>query len=99
MTRPRSPTATGNTRDQFAALLAVSERVLGAQHPDTLATRQELAHWTGLAGDPAAARNQFAALLPELEKVRGPEHPRTASARASLSRWTEEADDPPATQP
>jgi hypothetical protein len=25
----------------------VSERVLGSEHPDTLATRTELAYWTG----------------------------------------------------
>ena len=31
---------------------------------DTLATRGNLARWTGEAGDVAAARDQFAALLP-----------------------------------
>ncbi len=31
-------------RDQYAALLPISERVLGAEHPDTLATRNNLAH-------------------------------------------------------
>jgi phosphoenolpyruvate-protein kinase (PTS system EI component) len=29
--------------------------VLGPDHPDTLDTRRNLAHWRGLAGDPAAA--------------------------------------------
>jgi hypothetical protein len=32
--------------DQLAALLPVEERVLGPEHPDTLATRHDLAHWT-----------------------------------------------------
>ena len=36
-------------RDQYAALLPVTERVLGAEHPDTLTDRANLAHWTRLA--------------------------------------------------
>jgi len=34
-------------RDQFAALLPIEERVLGAEHPDALTTRAGLARWTG----------------------------------------------------
>ena len=37
-------------RDQFAALLPIVERVLGPEHPDTLATRHNLARWTGGGG-------------------------------------------------
>ena len=48
-----------------------SERVLGAEHPDTLAARANLAHWTGQAGDAAGARDQYAALLPVQERVLG----------------------------
>jgi hypothetical protein len=33
-----------------------STRSLGAEHPDTLSARANLAYWTGLAGDAAAAR-------------------------------------------
>ena len=33
-------------RDQYAALLPVRERVSGAEHPDTLTARANLAHWT-----------------------------------------------------
>jgi len=36
----------GRARDQFAALLPIRERVLGAEHPDTLTARSNLAHWT-----------------------------------------------------
>ena len=36
-------------RDQFAALLPIRERVLGAEHPDTLTTRANLAYWAGQA--------------------------------------------------
>jgi len=45
-------------RDQLAVLLPDRERVLGADHPDTLGTRHSLAHWTGQAGDAVAARDQ-----------------------------------------
>ena len=33
-------------RDQFAALLPISERVLGPEHPDALSAGHELACWT-----------------------------------------------------
>ena len=72
------------------------ERVLGPEHPDTLAARDDLALWTGEAGDPAAARDQYAALLPVLERVLCPEHPRTLDARHELAGWTGEAGDPAA---
>ena len=32
------------------ALLPDQERVLGRDHPDTLATRNNIAHWTGAVG-------------------------------------------------
>ena len=69
---------------------------LGAEHPDTLAARGNLAHWTGAAGDAAAARDQYAALLPVRERVSGAEHPDTLAARGNLAHWTGEAGDPAA---
>jgi hypothetical protein len=33
-------------RDQYVGLLPVAERILGPGHPDTLATRSQLAYWT-----------------------------------------------------
>jgi hypothetical protein len=41
-------------RDQFAKVLPTDERVLGLQHPRTLATQSELAYWTRKADDAAA---------------------------------------------
>ena len=70
-----------------------SERVLGPEHPDTLAARANLASWTGEAGDAAGARDQFAALLPIRERVLGPEHPDTLHARNNLAYWTGRAGD------
>ena len=80
-------------RDQFAALLPVSERVLGPEHPDTLAARASLAYWIGQAGDAAAARDQFAALLPVSERVLGPEHPDTLINRHNLANFAGYAGD------
>lgn len=75
-------------RDLEGKIADAVERVLGAEHPDTLRARRDLAFWTGQAGDPAGARDQYAALLPVMERVLGPEHPDTLSTRASLAHWT-----------
>jgi hypothetical protein len=66
--------------------------VLAAEHPGTLTTRHDLAHWTREAGDAAGARDQFAKLLPIRERVLGPEHPATLTTRHDLAHWTREAD-------
>ena len=80
-------------RDQFAALLPVSERVSGAEHPHTLVARNQLAIWTGEAGDAAGARDQLAALLPIEERVLGAEHPDTLVTRHELASFTGRAGD------
>jgi hypothetical protein len=68
----------------------------GPEHQDTLNARLDLAYWTGMAGDPAAARDQYAALLPIVEQDFGAEHPHTLTARHNLARWTGQAGDPAA---
>ena len=80
-------------RDQFAALVPVTERILGPEHPDTLAARASLAYWTAQAGDVAAARDQFAALVPVAERVLGPEHPDTLTDRHNLANFAGYAGD------
>jgi hypothetical protein len=72
---------------QIADASAVDE-AYGPDHPDTLATRHELAYWTGQAGDATRARNQFAALVPIREQALGPDHPDTLATRHELARWT-----------
>ena len=72
-------------------------RVLGPEHPDSLATGHQLARSTGEAGDPGAARDQLAELLPVLDRVLGPEHPDTLTVRGDLAHWTESANDGPST--
>jgi len=81
-------------RDQYAALVLIQDRVLGAEHPETLITRGGgLALWTGEAGDAAGARGQLTDLLPVSERVLGAEHPDTLAIRGNLARFTGEAGD------
>ena len=68
----------------------------GPEHVDSLVARNNLAHWTGQAGDPAGARDLFAQLLSLSERVLGAEHPDTLAARHNLARWTGLAGDPAA---
>ena len=42
---------------EVTRVLPAYERVLGAEHPETLAARSSLASWTGEAGDPVGARD------------------------------------------
>jgi hypothetical protein len=78
---------------QLIADARTGSDVLGAEHPGTLATRHELARWTGQAGDAAGARDQLAALLPVRERVEGAEHPGTLITRTQLAIWTGNAGD------
>ncbi|MBK6874142.1 MAG: tetratricopeptide repeat protein [Kineosporiaceae bacterium] len=66
-------------------VLAASERVLGPEHPDTLASRNNLA-----AGYRAVGRHQDAITLDEQtlttrERVLGPDHPDTLQSRSNLA--------------
>ena len=53
-----------------------------------LATRHDLARWTGEAGDVAGARDHYAVLLPIRERVLSPDHPETLTTRSNLAYWT-----------
>jgi tetratricopeptide (TPR) repeat protein len=66
-------------------LLADQERVLGSDHPETLATRHNLAeayHW---AGRTAEALTLFEQNLADRERVLGADHPVTLSSRSNLA--------------
>ena len=75
---------------QFSALVPKTERVLGAQHPNTIAARTSLAAMTDQAGDKTGARQQLAALLPWAKQVLGPRHPITHAIRGNLFRLDQE---------
>ena len=77
-----------SARDQYAALLPIMERVLGAEHPGTLAAGVGLARVTEQAGEAASARDQYAALLPIMERVLDAKHPGTLTTRGNLANWT-----------
>ncbi|WP_010359683.1 tetratricopeptide repeat protein, partial [Streptomyces acidiscabies] len=75
-----------------AGLLDDFLRVLGPDHPDTLATRHSLARWRGEAGDAAGAATAFAELLDDFLRVLGPDHPHTLTTRNNLAHWQEAAE-------
>jgi len=86
--------ASGNypaAQDVQRKTLNARERVLGLEHPDTLAARHQLAIWTGAAGNAAGARDMLAALRPVRERVLGLEHPDTLDTRHQLAISTGEA--------
>ncbi|WP_301652443.1 tetratricopeptide repeat protein [Streptomyces arenae] len=77
----------------FADLLTDQVRVLGPDHPDTLTTRSNLAHFRGQAGDSAGAAAAFADLLTDQVRVLGPDHPDTLTTRSNLAHFRGQAGD------
>ena len=78
--------------------LAVRERVLGAEHPDTLVSRNNLANAYQQAGRTEEAMRLYEETLAVRERVLGLEHPDTLVSRNNLANAyqdagrTEEAD-------
>ncbi|WTX00982.1 tetratricopeptide repeat protein (plasmid) [Streptomycetaceae bacterium NBC_01309] len=93
-------------RDLLAALVdehtrLLEERATPADVFDplrgpTLDWRVRHAYWTGMAGDPAAARDLYAELLPDMISLHGPRHGNTVDAYIEAARWIGEAGDPAA---
>ena len=83
---------------EFERLLTEQQRVLGADHPATLATRGNLASWRGEGGDVAGAITKFERLLTDRIRVLGADHPDTLATRNNLAFWRgrggDVADDP-----
>jgi hypothetical protein len=65
----------------------ISEQ-LGCDRPDTLRTRNNIANWTGEAGDARGALRRFEELLPDQERVLGRDHPSTLNTLAHVAVWT-----------
>jgi len=80
--------------EHWTAMLDTSLRMLGADHPETLATRGNLARWRGEAGDPAGAAAAFADLLADHLRALGADHPETLTTRSNLASLRGEAGDP-----
>ena len=64
-------------------------------HPETLATRYNIAHWTGEAGDAQEALRLLTELLPDQERVLGRDHAQTLTTRHNIAHRTGEAGDAP----
>ncbi|WP_182885769.1 tetratricopeptide repeat-containing protein [Microbispora sp. H10885] len=69
----------------FEATLADCERVLGADHPSTLASRNNLAGVYREAGNLGRAISLFEAALAGHERVLGADHPDTLTSRGNLA--------------
>ena len=65
-------------------MLAAETERLGVDHPDTLATRGQVAYYTAKGGDPAGALELYRELLTDRQRVLGPDHPDTLATRRGL---------------
>jgi tetratricopeptide (TPR) repeat protein len=70
----------------WQAMLAVSGRMLGADHVQTLAFRDQLAAACEAAGQLDDAIDLTLISVAERERVQGPDHPGTLTTRAGLAR-------------
>jgi hypothetical protein len=67
--------------------LSERTRLLGADHPNSLAIRHNLAFWLGESGDAAGARRACQDLAVDQERVFGSDHPDFLINQANLARW------------
>jgi hypothetical protein len=72
---------------QFQRLRAIATDRLGADHPDTLLARNDLAAWRARTGDVAGAVAEFEQLLADQVRVLGADHPYTLATRNNLASW------------
>ncbi|MFI6157878.1 tetratricopeptide repeat protein [Kitasatospora sp. NPDC051170] len=79
--------------DHFHQLAVQTADRLGPDHPSTLTTRNNHAHWRGVAGDAAGAVNAYAELLTDRLRILGPDHPDTLTTRNNLAQWQGTAGD------
>jgi tetratricopeptide (TPR) repeat protein len=69
----------------FRQVLVVRERVLGTAHPDTLATRNEVAWMLAERGRFEEAEELYRQVLAGRERVLGDDHPDTLTTRSSVA--------------
>ncbi|WP_349305855.1 tetratricopeptide repeat protein [Pseudofrankia sp. DC12] len=87
---PSRPAAGGPPLSE--ELLADCQRVLGFDHPRTLATRANLARVRGEPGDPGGAVPAFEQLLADFQRVLGADHPEALIIRNDLARSRDPAE-------
>ncbi|WP_406233260.1 tetratricopeptide repeat protein [Nocardia sp. NBC_01009] len=88
---------TADSRDAWASWLPLIDQTLGPDHPGTLATRNNLAHWRGRSGDIPGTIAEFERLLTDRLRVLGPDDPGTLTTRNSLASWRGRSGDIPGT--
>jgi tetratricopeptide (TPR) repeat protein len=71
-------------RPYFERALAISEQVLGPEHPDTALSLNNLGYLLQAQGDLAGAKPYYERALAISEQVLGPEHPDTALSLNNL---------------
>ncbi|MFF5303289.1 tetratricopeptide repeat protein [Streptomyces sp. NPDC013161] len=77
----------------FRQLCTLLRQHLGLDHPTTLNTRSNLAHWRGESGDAAGATAAYEELLHDRLRILGPDHPDTLTTRNNLAHWRGESGD------
>ncbi|WAC92613.1 tetratricopeptide repeat protein [Mycobacterium sp. Aquia_213] len=87
-----TPRAADN-RDRWAGWLPALTSAVGADNPDTLITRQNLARWRGEAGDVAGAVADYQMLLADEVRVLDGDDHALLITRGSLAFWRGEAGD------
>lgn len=80
--------------DFYGRLCDTATRLLGADHPDTLQARHNLAHWRGEAGDAEGMTAALEQVLADVERVLGEDHPSALATRHNLAYSQGEAGDP-----
>nr|WP_294528869.1 tetratricopeptide repeat protein [uncultured Rhodopila sp.] len=70
----------------YRRALESCERVLGAEHPDTLGSVNNLAHCLQALGDASAALPLFRRAAEGLERSLGRDHPTTKTVKANYER-------------
>jgi tetratricopeptide (TPR) repeat protein len=77
--------AYAQARPLYERALAIREKVLGAEHPDTVLSLNNLALLLHTQGDNEGARPLYERALAIREKALGPEHPSTATSLNNLA--------------
>jgi Tetratricopeptide repeat len=72
----------------YEELLPAVRRVLGADHPDTLSARKQIAGFTAHTGDVAGALRLYGELLSDQARVLGADHPDTLLTRSVIASLT-----------
>ena len=70
----------------FQGVLPHMQRMLGADHPDTVATRFAIAQEMAARGNHSGAENGFRGMLPQLQRTLGADHPDTLATRFAIAR-------------